>query len=251
MHQRKPNVEFLFLWLQFLGGIVTTLALGLRPRQGVARLRAKSETQESHHMLPKVQRVWGNEPSHSQVNSNYVSWSPKWTPKFSKRDCRGQNPSFGKVVFIIGKLWKFRCLKWACIAHLDIWNTSYDQKKGCESNWQFDSRPLKVRDRPDFLVCRRCVTYCWRALDEGYSIALDLITIGGLHAKLWAPKVAGVPIEGISGLPLGSPGTKRSFGCGPHGVVQSIEYTIRGKVVASPKSRPWWVLWVWFARGSS
>jgi hypothetical protein len=29
------------------------------------------------------------------------------------------------------------------------------------------------------------------------------------------------------------------------------EYTIRGKVVASPKSRPWWVLCVRVARGSS
>jgi hypothetical protein len=36
---------------------VATLALGLRPRQGVARLWAKGETQESHHMLSKVQRV--------------------------------------------------------------------------------------------------------------------------------------------------------------------------------------------------
>jgi hypothetical protein len=26
---------------------------------------------------------------------------------------------------------------------------------------------------------------------------------------------------------------------------RGTEYTIRGKVVASPKSRPWWVLWVW------
>jgi hypothetical protein len=26
---------------------------------------------------------------------------------------------------------------------------------------------------------------------------------------------------------------------------RSTEYTIRGKVVASPKSKPWWVLWVW------
>jgi hypothetical protein len=26
---------------------------------------------------------------------------------------------------------------------------------------------------------------------------------------------------------------------------RDIENTIRGKVVASPKSRPWWVLWVW------
>ncbi len=31
---------------------VTTLALGSRPRQGVARLRAKREAQESCRMLP-------------------------------------------------------------------------------------------------------------------------------------------------------------------------------------------------------
>jgi hypothetical protein len=30
---------------------------------------------------------------------------------------------------------KLRCLKWAHIAHLDIWNTNYNQKKGRESNW--------------------------------------------------------------------------------------------------------------------
>jgi hypothetical protein len=32
---------------------------------------------------------------------------------------------------------------------------------------------------------------------------------------------------------------------------RGTKYTIRGKVVASPKSKPWWVLWVWVARGSS
>jgi hypothetical protein len=37
--------------------IVATLALGSRPRQGVARLRAKRETRESLHMLLGVQRV--------------------------------------------------------------------------------------------------------------------------------------------------------------------------------------------------
>jgi hypothetical protein len=30
----------------------------------------------------------------------------------------------------------------------------------------------------------------------------------GLHEKLWVPKVMGVPILAILGLPLGSPGTK-------------------------------------------
>jgi len=51
-------------------------------------------------------------------------------------------------------------------------------------------------------VFRWRVRYCSKALDEGYSFALDLISIGGLHAKLWAPKVVGVPNVGISGLPL-------------------------------------------------
>ncbi len=37
--------------------IIATLTLGLRSRQGVARLWAKRKTQESHHMLPRVQRV--------------------------------------------------------------------------------------------------------------------------------------------------------------------------------------------------
>jgi hypothetical protein len=34
--------------------IVATLALGSQPKQGVARLRAKRKTRESHHMLPGV-----------------------------------------------------------------------------------------------------------------------------------------------------------------------------------------------------
>ncbi len=71
-----------------------------------------------------------------------------------------------------------------------------------------DSRPLKVGNRPHLLVCRRRATYRWKALDEGYNFASDRITIGGLHKKLYALKVAGVPFGGISGLPCGSPGTK-------------------------------------------
>jgi hypothetical protein len=43
-------------------------------------------------------------------------------------------------------------------------------------------------------------------LDEGYNFALD--SIEGLHAKLWAPKVAEVIVVRISGLPFESPWTK-------------------------------------------
>jgi hypothetical protein len=97
-----------------------------------------------------------------------------------------------------------RCLKWVCITHLDNWNTSYGQKKGQESNWQFDSQLLKVSSRPNFLACRWCVIYRWKYLDKGYNFSLDLISIKGLHTKLWTPKVAGVSTLGISGLSLGS-----------------------------------------------
>jgi hypothetical protein len=38
----------------------------------------------------------------------------------------------------------------------------------------------------------------------GLQLYLDLIAIGGLHTKLWAPTVARIPIVGISGFPLGS-----------------------------------------------
>jgi hypothetical protein len=57
-------------------------------------------------------------------------------------------------------------------------------------------------------MCRLRATHCWKDLNEGYNFALNLIIIEGLHAKLWAPKVTGVPIVGISRLPLGSLETK-------------------------------------------
>jgi hypothetical protein len=99
-----------------------------------------------------------------------------------------------------------RIPKWTPI--LDIWNTSYGQKKGEESNWQFDSRSLEARNRLDFLVCRWCATYHWKALDKGYNFSLNLIAIRGLHTKLWGPKVARVSTLGMLKLPFGSPRTK-------------------------------------------
>jgi hypothetical protein len=113
-----------------------------------------------------------------------------------------------RVIYIIGKILKLRCLKWAHMTHLDIWNTSYGQKKDRKSNWQFDSRSLKVKNWPNFLMCRWHAKYCWKSLDEGYNFASDLILIGGLHIKLWGPKVTGVPTLKISGLPFGNPRTK-------------------------------------------
>jgi len=118
------------------------------------------------------------------------------------------------VLYIIRKLLELTFLKWACIAHLDIWNTSYGQKKGRESNYQFDFWPEKVGNRPDLLGYRGCRTYLWKALNESYNFASNCISIWGLLAKLWASKVVGIPIGAISGLPLESPEREKPFGCG-------------------------------------
>jgi hypothetical protein len=173
-------------------------------------------------MPPGVQRMWGHEPSQSQVNSHVGSWSPERTFESSKRDYKGQKSSPWGILYIIENLLKRRCLKWARITHLDICNTSYGQKNGRESNWQFDSRLLEVRNRPNFVAWKQRATCRWKNLNEGYNFASDLITIGGLHKKLCALKVMGVLAVAISGLPLGSPETNKPFGCGPCEESQSI-----------------------------
>jgi hypothetical protein len=71
------------------------------------------------------------------------------TPENSKLKFKGQNTSHWGVFYTIGKVLKCECPKWPRISHLDICSTSYGRKKGRESNWQFDSRPLKVKNRVD------------------------------------------------------------------------------------------------------
>jgi hypothetical protein len=64
-------------------------------------------------------------------------------------------------------------------------------------------------------VCRWSWTHPWKVLNEGYNFALDLIAIRTLHRKLCTLKVAGIPIVGILGLPLGSPETKSHLDVAP------------------------------------
>ncbi len=66
------------------------------------------------------------------------------TPECLELDSKGKNTSHWGVLGVIGKVLKRRYRKWPRIGHLDICNPSYGQKKRRESNWQFDSRPLKV-----------------------------------------------------------------------------------------------------------
>jgi hypothetical protein len=139
-------------------GIVVTLALGSRPRQGFTRLQAKREAESCTTYSRECEKVWGNEPWHLKRVPLWELES-RWTFESLEGDRKGQNSMYWRVLYINGKLLERRYLKWVRITHLHIWNKSYGQKKGRESNWQFDSRPLKVKNLPHFRACRFRVTY--------------------------------------------------------------------------------------------
>jgi hypothetical protein len=169
--------------------------------QGCETNKSSGVTSHIPRNVRKCEGVWGSELSDSQGNSHFGRWSPGGLPKLQKAILGAKTQCL--VAFFISL--ERRCLKWARITHLNIWNTSYGQKKGRESNCQFDSRPEKVGNQPDLLSFRGRATYHWKAPDESYNFALDRILIRGLLAKLWGSKVAGIPTSAISGLPLGSP----------------------------------------------
>jgi hypothetical protein len=99
------------------------------------------------------------------------------TPECLELDSKAQNTSHWGVLSVIGKVLKRRYLKWPRIGHLDICSPSYGQKKGRESNCQFDSRPIKVGNRslPDLRI--ESATWRWKDLDEGYNFGSDLVAI--------------------------------------------------------------------------
>jgi hypothetical protein len=130
------------------------------------------------------------------------------TPENSEHDCRGQISLHLSALGVIGKILNCRCPKWPRMSHLDICSPSYGQKKGRESKWQFDSRPLKVGNRPVLDVRSGSATRRWKARFEGYNFGSDLVPIGGGGEKLWSSKVPGLQPGTISRLHFGSPGTK-------------------------------------------
>jgi hypothetical protein len=143
------------------------------------------------------------------------------TPECLGFDSKAQNTSHWCVLGVIGKVLKLKYRKWPCIGHLDICRPSYGQKKGRESNWQFDSRPLEVGNRtlPDLRIeSARCHL---KDLDEGYNFGSDLVTIRLCSRELWAPKVPGQFRDNF-GIPTWESQEKVPFECKCSGVAQSI-----------------------------
>jgi len=152
-------------------------------------------------LQPHFGQVWGWSPTFGKVGG-LESFG---TPECSKLDSKGKNTLHWGVLGVIGKVLKLRCRKWPRIGNSDICSPSYGQQKGRESNWQFDSRPLKVRNRPLSDVWIESATRRWKALDKSYNFDLRLVPIRAQGEELWPFKVPRVQPgqfqDSISGIP--------------------------------------------------
>jgi len=137
---------------------------------------------------PYFSQVWGWSSTLGKVGDLESSG----TPECLELNSKAQNTSHWGVLGVIGKVLKFKYRKWPRIDHSDICSPSYGQKKGRESNWQFDSRPLKFGNRPLLDVRIESVTQRWKDLDEGYNFGSNLVAIGLHNRELWPLKVPGV-----------------------------------------------------------
>jgi hypothetical protein len=132
---------------------------------------------------------------------------------------------------------KFRCPKWPRIGHLDICSPSYGQRKGRESNWQFDSRPLKVGNRPLPDIRIGSATWRWKALEESYNFGLDFVFIKFGSREIWAPKVSGLQpgqFRDNFGTPTWESQENVPFECSSRRELQRILYGGRWWLPPSP-----------------
>jgi hypothetical protein len=84
----------------------------------------------------------------------------------------------------------------------------YSHSRNGELGVLWDSRNFRVRFQGSKNLALRRSSCNWKALNESYKFASDLIPIRGLSKELWTHKVPGVQTETVLGLLLGSLETK-------------------------------------------
>jgi hypothetical protein len=120
------------------------------------------------------------------------------------------------------------------------------KRRGRESNWQFDSRPLKVKNRPLSDLRIESAIRRWKDLDEGYKFGSDLVAIRLCSRELWAPKVPGLHPRLHPGQFRDKfrdsnprvPGKSDIRAWVPRSVTEWIRWWL------TPESGLWWVKWV-------
>jgi hypothetical protein len=196
---------------------------------------------------PYFGQVWGWSPTLGKSEDLESSG----TPECSELDSKAQNTLHWGVIGVIGKVLKRRYRKWPCIGHLNICSPSYGQKKGRESNWQFDSRPLKVKNHhlPELRI--ESAIRRWKDLGQGYTFGSDLVAIRPWSRELWAPKVPGLHPGQFRDSNMGVPGVLGKSDIRAWVPRRVTKYTIGSKVVAYSRVRAVVCLVVQSARGLS
>jgi len=137
--------------------------------------------------------------------------------------------------------------KMALYEPLDICSPSYGQKKGRESNWQFDSRPLKVRNQPLLDICKRSAIGHWKALKESYNFGSNLSKRVTTLVQISFQSEVGAKRYEFPKFRESNPGQFQdsSLGVSRKSAIRmwlprsDAKNTIWGKVVASPEFGPW------------
>jgi hypothetical protein len=145
------------------------------------------------------------------------------TPKNLELDCRGQKTLHWGVLDIIGKILKLRCAKRPFMSHLDICSPNYGQKKGRESNCQFDSQ--------------RAMGECDMVLEGSRGELQDWFRPHPdrrLKREVTMAQSLGSPNQDNFGTPLWESQDKKPLGHGRGGATQIILYGGRWWFPPSP-----------------
>jgi len=141
----KPITFYVGFWLKW--GLKQSCIPCQKFFNDMCHATCKQVNQGNSWLLIVATLLW---PSVGVKPNTWKSWDleSSGTPECLELNSRTQNTSHWGVLGVIGKILKRRYRKCPRIGHLDICRPSYRQKKGRELNCQFDSRPLKVGNRP-------------------------------------------------------------------------------------------------------
>jgi hypothetical protein len=164
----------------------------------------------------------------------------QWTPKTSETDLRGQNSIACGVLYIIEKLLERRCLKWARIAHLDIWTQVMAKRRAGSQIVSLTPDHKMSGIDPIYLVAddvphtvKKLSTITTTLLQT--ALRSEVCSQSYAASKSRESRLAGFR-DSHAGVARESRERKTIWMWAPW---RGPEYTIRGKVVASPKSGPW------------
>ncbi len=180
--------------------------------------------------------MWGNEPPHSQVSSHFGSLTLDGLLNL-QRAIAGVKTHWIEELFVsLENSWNSYVLNRLAWPIWTLQTQVMAKRRVMSQIAKLDYWPLKVRNLLDFLLFRWRATYRWKDLNKGYNFALDLISIKILYTKLhesqlWEFWDSHLGVSGQNDIWVLA-------------LWWSTKYIIRGKVMASPKSRLWWVLWI-------